>query len=1500
MAETSDSFDDGGACWTWIERIVEQFEGAWQCGQRPAIEDYLAPGGDRFALLMQLVRADLEGRFKAGESARIEDYLRRFPDLAEDRQKVLALLAWEHHLRRRRQPDLSPSDYERRFPAYAAELSFLFGEVISASRPDSQPPTLPARTEGISEATPFPNNGTGSVPTLPIIPGYEMLEPLGRGGMGVVYKARQFSLKRIVALKMLRDGALADAELRARFRGEAESVARLRHPHIVQIYEIGEHEGRPYLALEYAEGGSLAGRLARGSLPLREAVGLLETVARAVHAAHEAGVLHRDLTPANILLAADGSPRIGDFGLAKRLDGEAMRTHTGAVLGTPSYMAPEQAAGEGKRVGPATDVYALGAILYELLVGRPPFRGQSPLETLSQVLTEEPVSPRRFDTRLPRDVETICLKCLGKEPRRRYPSALALAEDLKRWRAGEPVQARPSPSWERAAKWVRRRPVVALLLVSLLTVLGLAVGFVWRTAEREWALQYAREKDTEARHKEELARKHENELHRQRYALDLRGAHRFWINGHVRQALERLELHKPRPEATEPGGFAWRYLWQVCHDGAPECLSSGDEALWATFSPDGALLATAHTDGSVRVWVTATRQLRATLKVHREAVHWLSFAPDGRSLFTASVDGTLRSWDVERGVEACQLAGPDERGLRWLPSADGQVMAAAQPDNVVVVRPTDGTPSRRMGSHPDRVTALAFSGDGRALAVGCRNGGVGLCDLATASLRIGFHHNAPISALAVTPDGQGIAVAGEDGSVMLHVLAGRQTIHCPSHEGAVRCLAFAPDHGMLASVGDDNIVRIWDMSTGVLRNALRGHTDRVHCVAFSPDGRRLVTVSRDGTIRLWDPAARQDREALVPPSSAITRVGWASDGRLAATAHQDRTVKLWDTTTWHEVGGLTGHCGDVQGLAFAPNNRLLATASADRTVKLWDVACRRQTGCLEHGSAVLCVAFVSADRSLASGEENGEVTLWDTARGARLHGIARQNGPVRALAVAPDGRTMASASDDRTVRLWETVRWQPGHTLTHAHGVVHVTFSPDGRMLASTETSGDVTLWDAVSGERLSPVNTLWEPFHSAAFAPDGRTLVLAGRKVHLAVYDVSNRQAPVQWHCQWDNDSIVGMSFMADGQSLAAVSADGQITLWSARDWKVRRPCGSASGPIRALAFSPDGAILATACATTMGWSRLTSRLWPASRNIHIDSALVGSCAESLCFWDVATRKSCSLLAPQQAVMRPTLLAYSPDGRTLATAQADGTVWLWDMAGGRRRAVLPTDLQARAVFSQEESILRGMRTCPERVERVCALAFAPDGRTLAVIAPGGDVQLWDPANGERIAVLPRAQRDATCLAFAPDGRTLATHYRGEVELWDVGKRRLRRTRRLHQESTIRCLAFSPDGRRLASGAGDCSVKLWDLADDADILMSGHTDSISSVAFAPDGRTLVTGGFDRVVRVWDLATAQEVMSLEGHTGKIHCLAFAPDGRTLATGGETTHGSGEVYLWRAVP
>ena len=452
-----------------------------------------APNDDPDSRWPDALLRDQSERWRAGHRRPVEGYLAAYPELADHPGVGSLLAASEFLIRADRGEAPQLAEYHRRFPQWAGRLADDIAFLQQSGPNDSLAPG-----PGPDSARPRPLTAAGLAQrrSWPRLPGYELLSELGRGGMAVVYHARHEALDRPVALKVILAGALAGETDRTRMRREAEAVARLRHPNVVQIYDTGEYDGCLYLALEYVSGGSLDRRLADHPLPPAEAARIVEQLADGMQAAHDAGIVHRDLKPANVLLEPDGTPKVTDFGLAKQRDETHRLTVTGTTTGSPSYMAPEQVFAEPDRIGPATDVYGLGAVLYECLTGRPPFDAPTTLETMRQVADDEVVSVCRLQAGVSRDLETICLKCLHKDPRKRYPTARALADDLARFRAGEPIRARPIGVGERAWRWARRHPVVPLLAVTLgLMVVSVAGLMGWTVYHAYQVAGHLRERE---------------------------------------------------------------------------------------------------------------------------------------------------------------------------------------------------------------------------------------------------------------------------------------------------------------------------------------------------------------------------------------------------------------------------------------------------------------------------------------------------------------------------------------------------------------------------------------------------------------------------------------------------------------------------------------------------------------------------------------------------------------------------------------------------------------------------------------------------------------------------------------------------------------------------------------------------------------------------------------------------------------------------------------------
>jgi WD40 repeat protein/tRNA A-37 threonylcarbamoyl transferase component Bud32 len=1012
----------------------------------------------------------------------------------------------------------------------------------------------------------------------PEVPGYEVLGELGRGGMGVVYKARHLKLNRIVALKMVLAGGHAGPDDLQRFQREAEAAARLQHPHIVQIHEIGQHQGLPYFTLEYTAGGSLKQKLAHQPQPPAEAARLTELLAQAVQHAHRQGVIHRDLKPANVLLTEDGAPKVTDFGLAKPLESSDELTHTGAILGTPSYMAPEQAAGKVKEVGPAADVYALGAVLYEMLTGRPPFQGPMVQDTLMQVLADEPVSPRRLQPQTPRDLETICLKCLEKSPAKRYVSAADLAADLGRFRAGEPIQARPVGGAERALKWMRRRPTLAAVYVLVPAVLLLGGGgggalWLWQQAEGE--RERARTAETRANGLAEKLQAALDELDRVAYLDQVALAGTQWQAGNVAQARALLDGCQQKYRRWE-----WHYLNREFHPELAVATGHTGSVMCVVFSPDGTRLATASADGTARVWEAASCKQLALLKGHMSYVGNVSFSPDGTRLATASADGTARVWDAASGEQLALLKGHTSGVSSVIFRSDGTRLATASPDGTARVwDAVSGKQLALLPGHTKGVWSVNFSPDGTRLATASADGTAWVWDAASGKqLALLKGHTSYVGNVCFGPDGARVATASRDGTARVwDAASGAQLALLQGHTNEVLMVSFSPDDTRLATASLDGTARVWDAASGKQLALLQRHTSLVRSVSFSPDGARLATASYDGTARVWDAASGKQLALLQGHTSEIESMSFSPDGLHLATASRDGTARIWDTSG-AQVVLQHGQAGWVWSVSFSPDGARLATASEDGA-RVWDAASGKQLALLQgHKGWLSSVSFSPDGTQLATASADGTARVWDAVSGKQLALLRGHTKEVLSVSFGPNAR-LATASRDRTARVWDAASGKQLALLQeHTNEVRSVSFSPDGARLATASVDGTARVWDAVSGKQLALLQGHKGGGASVSFSPDGARLATGSLDGTARVLDTASGKqlALMQGH----KGGVLSVSFSPDGLHLATAGGDGTARIWDAASGKQLALLQTSTNFMLGVSFSPDGVRLATASA--------------------------------------------------------------------------------------------------------------------------------------------------------------------------------------------------------------------------------------------------------------------------------------------------------------------------------
>jgi eukaryotic-like serine/threonine-protein kinase len=1075
-----------------------------------------------------------------------------------------------------------------------------------------------ADTPNLASGT-HPDGRNGDAPPARL-PGYEIVRELGRGGMGVVYEARQIRPTRLVALKMMLAGSHAGHDERRRLLAEAEAVARLHHPNIVQVFEAGEHDGLAYLALEYCPNGSLAAKLQGTPMPADEAAALVEILARTVHHAHKAGIVHRDLKPANVLLAADGTPKITDFGLAKRVDQDHGETRSGTLVGTPSYMSPEQARGKSGSIGPATDVYALGAVLYELLTGRPPFRAENACETLVQVVHHDPVSPRQLLPNLPRDLATVCLKCLDKDPKKRYPSAVELADDLRRFLDRRPITARPVGSVERMGKWARRSPAVAGLMASVVavTVVGFALVFwQWTRAEdKATAAANARDDEAKARLVAEQNEKREIEARRDVEQISARllieqGFVRC-DRGDVGPGL--LLLASGLERAVRAGDADGERLarfnlaaWEP-HFIAPRALLPHKTNVTAVaYRPDGKAVATGDRYGVVQVWDAEGRPLGPQRKVDH-SVWCLAFRPDGRVLLAGAGDqgGEARLWDLEANKELGAVATP------------APVIAASFApggDRFLTVCPAEARLWRTEGLEP-----------------------------ASEPMR----HQGGVNDGMLSADGRTVLTGGADRLGKLwDADTGLLRAELKGHAGPVLAVALSPDGRLAATAGQDKLARLWDATSGEPRGRPMPHQGPVRAVAFSPEGDLLATGSMHlepnyeanaivpvgGEARVWDRDGKLIGKPL-PHPGPVWSVALSAGNRMLLTGSEDGFARFFLVGSAVVVGQPLRHDGTVRQVVFSPDGTGAVTASdgggpgIGASGRLWGVPPSLRRGAVVgRGESARAVAFSRDSTVLVVGYHSGKVGVYDAGTGRALPAPPDQPTEVTAVAISPDNRVIATACNNGAVRLWDA-NGKPRHAFQLFGMVRAIAFRPDGQTVVAADLDGAIGHWRVADGALVGP---------APAPAPDGRP-----RAAQMA----------------FEPDAATLWATHEDGQVRRRDAATGEVTLtWPINQWW----CAAFGGP-------DNRTVLNCTKALVQRWDALTGRpegpqmphpdanLW--SMAVSRDGRLGVSGAQhgSARLWDLATGQPIGRLPDLHHIVWSA--AFRPDGKMLALGGPGVTLW--------------------------------------------------------------------------------------------------------------------------------------------------------------------------------------------------------------------------------------------------
>lgn len=1137
----------------------------------------------------------------------------------------------------------------------------------------------------------------GSVPTGPAPPqgqqwgDFQLVEEVGRGGMGVVWRARQISLDREVALKMILSGGFATDLDRRRFQTEAQAAAALNHPNIVPIYEVGETDGHPFYAMKLVQGGSLAQEPATGIRKPGEAAALVAGIAKGIHHAHQRGILHRDLKPGNILLE-DGEPMITDFGLAKKMESSVEVTAAGSVLGSPSYMSPEQAGGGAGGISTATDIYSLGAILYHLLTGQPPFRADSPLATLKLVIDSDPNAPRAINPKVDRDLENICLKCLAKEPARRYASADALREDLERWLGREPVHARRAPVWERTWKATRRHPAIAAGIAAVLLTAALGVAAVYSQFQKTLAALGRAEANARAERSaratviesEQIGRL-DDEISTASLSPDgQRLLYAAGTNVFVHDFSSGDRLHTLTGHTSDVRLAAWS------GDGQRILTSSTCQGQQRWDSP-----LKKHGDQTARVWDAKTgRQLQIIDSPFVEPISSITIDANGNHYGLGSVDGSLGVWPTGTTNPLFVTQVSTSQVLQARFSRNGSNILASSSGNHIWVN----------RKHPGNAIwgSLAFSEENLIRSFDLE--GKPTADFPTGASRIrrrgpsmGLPANSSVSSratFAISPDGTRLATAA------------KEPFYCA----------------------------VWDAATGERLFDLPGLTQSVAHITFSRNGRLIAAGSSDRTARVWDAGSGSEVVILRPHPREVMRVAFSMDPRWLLTVCADNKVRVWDVENGICVALLKGHRGEITFADFSANGEEVVSASVDGTARRWRWATFEQmaiqiTG---HTDAIKSIHFDSNATRVVTGSADGTARVMETSRGTLLMSVdpsaylgnladsVRNSGAeqMRDARFTPDGTQIITARSDARLtisrnplskpwpglfppkkppflpgRLWDP---EKGDELAAIAGTkvafVGVEFSPDGQrvLFQGDETPrkagiggwpfrsnwsshggppiAEAVLWDLKTKKTIATIEAGRSKLWVAAFNPNnGRILTATDDELRIWSPDGADpRVVPGAIGCNWT-------TFSPDGSAILSQDSEHYPALWDAKSLRKLRRFESAGKKAWAAWFSVDGVEVGTLTETgriTTWDTAKGSLIWEGEGSGSNAGPTITSAdgrwlatvinEQHVDLWDLKAQRLVRTI--ERHVYEVTALGFSEGGDWLGTGDSSGGVWLWPL----------------------------------------------------------------------------------------------------------------------------------------------------------------------------------------------------------------------------------------------
>ncbi|MBI4582951.1 MAG: protein kinase [Planctomycetes bacterium] len=991
---------------------------------------------------------------------------------------------------------------------------------------------------------------------------YTLRRQIGRGGMGVVYEAWQNSMDRQVALKVMPKAIAVDTKAVARFIQEAQLAGRLNHPNIVHVHGMGVEQQVPYYAMDFVEGETLAqivGKLKDAEADTETPFGekddvryyanlaeAFAAVADGLQHAHSKGITHRDIKPSNLILDREECLRILDFGLA-RIEGQESLTISGDVVGTPQYMSPEQARRKNIPIDHRTDVYSLGATLYEMLTLQPPFRGKDHNDTLSQIIERDPAEPRKLNPRVPKDLETIVLKCLRKEPADRYGTAEALGQDLRRFVRGDPIEARPEAAADRLGRWLqrRRKSIVVAGAVLAVGIAGLTAAVALIT--RAYSIT-ANERDARSR---------------DLYVSDMRLALSDWEDGNFSRFESLVERHQPQAGEQDLRGWEWHYLESLRHGALKTVEVDPRGAVAVAWNPKGTEIATGNGSGAISVLQAADGKTVHHLQVDDSPVRAVAWCPDGGTVVGVSQAGTVRGWRVPNVTEAFNEdsrlrfeRGREPRAASWSP--DGAWLATAAGDGCIKLR--DGHDGRVLKQLPAEdancVSCLDWRADSQQLAACyCWPGSIVIYDSHEwrEAKRVPLQHGW-LFFVVWSAEGKRIVIGAEQGHVYLYDLETGVTDHAyVKHAGHIFAGKWSPDGTRIATAGQDSLIKLWHPDQPDETPAiLRGHRGAVWSIAWSPDGDRLASASTDGTVKVWSAAPSRNGQDLPGEHAAA----WSPEGKwIAVSSRAQEAILVLDAVTRDSLATL--HGGPVSAVSFSADGKSLVSAGPGALIRIFAWQEGQEVARVEGSQfgEVTCVAWSPRGDWIASGGDDRRPRVWDARSLNIVTELPTHADRFGAVAWSPDGTRLATTSIDLGLRIYETGSWRMLLDLRRGQGLGQsnywtgphaIAWSPDGTKLAATvaHEPNALVIFDARTGQEAFKDAGHVSGLASVAWSPDGKRLATGGFDFRVKVWDAERFEELIQ--LRGHTRVVATLAWHPDGKKLLT-GTGSEIKVWDA-----------------------------------------------------------------------------------------------------------------------------------------------------------------------------------------------------------------------------------------------------------------------------------------------------------------------------------------------------------------